>query len=55
MSDSERFVILLEFVDGRRDISELIFKTRNEAERHAIELEHTNEVLFTMVRRGCLV
>ena len=56
MSESkQRYVILLEFVDGRRDVSELLYDNRNDAERHAMELENTDEVLFTMIRRAMLV
>lgn len=55
ISETERFVILLEFVDGRRDISELIFNSRHEAEIHALQLENTDEVLFAMIRRASLV
>tara|TARA_B100000073_G_C23528225_1_gene490904 strand:- start:506 stop:694 length:189 start_codon:yes stop_codon:yes gene_type:complete len=56
MSESkQRYVILLEFVDGRRDVSELLYDNRNDAERHAMELENTDEVLFTMIRRAVLV
>ena len=55
MSESkQRYVILLEFVDGRRDISEVLYDNRNDAERYAMELENTDEVLFTMIRRAVL-
>ena len=55
MSESkQRYVILLEFVDGRRDISEVLYDNRHDAERHAMELENTDEVLFTMIRRAVL-
>jgi hypothetical protein len=55
MSESETFVILIEFEDGRRDISEVIFRHRQDAESHAEELELATEVFYTSIRRASLV
>lgn len=55
MSESETFVILIEFDDGRRDISEVIFRNREDAESHAEDLELADEVFYTSIRRASLV
>tara|TARA_R110001599_G_scaffold79204_2_gene214655 strand:+ start:4902 stop:5072 length:171 start_codon:yes stop_codon:yes gene_type:complete len=55
MSESETYVILIEFEDGRRDVSDLIFRSKAEAESHGSNLEATSEVLWTSIRRTNLV
>jgi hypothetical protein len=55
MSESETFVILIEFDDGRRDISEVIFRNRKDADSHAKDLELADEVFYTSIRRASLV
>jgi hypothetical protein len=51
MSDSDVYVILMDYNDGRRDISDLVFQSRNEAENHAQKLENCAEIMGTYVRR----
>jgi|TARA_B110000967_G_C18657601_1_gene446495 hypothetical protein len=55
MSESETFVILIEFEGGRRDVSDLIFQNRDSAELHGQKLEESLEVLWTTIRRTSLV
>ena len=55
MSESETFVILIELDDGRRDISEVIFRNRKDADSHAKDLELADEVCYTSIRRASLV
>ena len=55
MSDSDVYVILMDFHDGRRDISDVVFQTRNDAQNHAQTLENCKEVMFTIVRRANIV
>ena len=51
MSESETYVILIEFEDGRRDVSDLTFRSKDEAELHGSTLESASEVLWTTIRR----
>jgi hypothetical protein len=55
MNDSDVYVILLDFHDGRRDISDVVFQSRNDAENHAQTLENCKEIMFTIVRRANVV
>jgi hypothetical protein len=55
MSDSEVYVILMDYHDGRRDISDVVFQIRNDAENHAQTLENCKEIMFTYVRRTNIV
>ncbi len=51
MTASDVYVVLLDYHDGRRDISDLVFQSRNEAENHAQKLEKCAEIMLTYVRR----
>ena len=55
MSDSEVYVILMDYHDGRRDISDVVFQTRNDAENHAQTIENCAEVMHTFVRRASII
>lgn len=55
MSDSEVYVILMDYHDGRRDISDVVFQTRNDAENHAQTIENCAEVMHTFVRRTSII
>ena len=55
MTASDVYVILLDFHDGRRDISDLVFQTRNDAENHAQTIENCAEIMHTFVRRANVI
>ena len=55
MTASEVYVILLDLEDGRRDISDVVFQTRNDAENHAQTIENCAEVMHTYVRRTNMI
>ncbi len=55
MNDSDVYVVLLDFHDGRRDISDVVFQSRNDAENHAQTLEKCKEIMFTIVRRANVI
>lgn len=51
MKDSDIYVVLLDYDNGRRDISDIVFQNRNDAENHAQTLEKCVEVMSAYVRR----
>ena len=55
MTASDVYVILLDLEDGRRDISDIVFQTRTDAENHAQTLENCKEIRFTIIRRASIV